>query len=391
MTSIRLLACFIKNSIKMLFKKNYAIMGLCLLLFSTSYSQKEPTVSALQIRNFQEKLDAEIPKILKENKVPGLAIAILDKNREMIKKGYGWADVAKKEPVNSKTGFNIGSVSKLFTAWAIMDLVNKHKINLDYPVEEYLTRWKLPKSEFDNTKVTIRHILGHTAGLSVHGYGGYQPKKELPTLEASLNGKFRSDEKVFIEHEPQTKWQYSGGGYTILQLVIEEVTGESFDDYMEDALFDELGMDQTSFEISSKILKKSSKAYDEQGQEIKLERFTAQAAAGLHTNLDDMIIFAKNNLNGSPILTAANKKEMQTPTELSKGRYGLGYAHFPVGPGKFVTGHAGSNDGWEAAMMLDLSDDTAIVMLSNGSNGKKVLITILKKWMQWKMSLQTGP
>ena len=347
-------------------------------------SAQSLNMSSGQVRTFEGTLDQMVPELLAENKVPGLAIAIMDDSKAIIKKGYGFADVENKTPVTSKTGFNIGSISKLFTAWGIMDLNAKHKIDIDFPVEDYLTKWSLPDSEYDKSKVTIRHILSHTAGLSVHGYSGYQPGSQMPTLVESLNGLSLDKERVFIEIEPQTQWKYSGGGYTILQLLIEEVTGKSFENYMRTTIFSPLKMKQTSFDIDTNILKRSAKAYDENGELIELERFTAQAAAGLHTNLEDMILFAKDNLNGSKILTEETKNEMRQPAALSKGRYGLGYASYPVGPDKYVTGHAGSNDGWEACILFDFSDNSAIIMLSNGSNGKRVLMSLLKKWSMWK-------
>lgn len=354
------------------------------LLFSYKSNSQERTSNSTEIKQFENLLDKHVPNLLNTHKVPGLALAIVDESGVLVKKGYGYADVAKQKPVKSTTGFNIGSVSKLFTAWAIMQLVTDDKIKLDNPVESYLSRWQIPVSEFDKSKVTIRSLLSHTAGLSVHGYPGYQPGEALPTLEESLNGNIREDERVFIKLPPQTKWKYSGGGYTILQLLIEEISGKAFMEYMESELFSRMKMKQTSFDINANILKKSAKPYNEEGNEIKLERFTAQAAAGLHTNLDDMIVFAQNNLNESELLSEKIKSEMRIPIEITNGRYGLGYGYFPVGPGKFVVGHAGSNDGWEAAFMIDPSDEQAIILLSNGSNGKKVLMEVLKRWIQWK-------
>ncbi|WP_262909316.1 serine hydrolase domain-containing protein [Mucilaginibacter daejeonensis] len=139
----------------------------------------------------------------------------------------------KQKPVASETIFNIGSISKLVSAWGFMQLTEKGFIKLDDPVDQYLTRWHLPESEFDRSRVTLRRILSHTAGLSVHGYGGSDQGLPLLSLEESLNGKTkRNGETVHLISEPGTKWDYSGGGYTLAQLLLEERTNQSFATYI---------------------------------------------------------------------------------------------------------------------------------------------------------------
>ncbi len=341
------------------------------------------------ISEFTTSLDENIPPQLLEKKVPGMAIAIIDNGNITYNKGIGFADVESQTKITSKTGFNIGSISKLFTAWGIMKLVENDKIDLDVPVENYLTRWKFPKSEFDSKKVTVRSLLSHTGGVSVHGYPGFHPNATLPNLEASLNGEnglVRDNEKVEIIVEPQTKFQYSGGGYTVLQLLIEEITGKSFEVYMQKEIFKPLKMKNTSFTIDKKILKHSATPYDENGEAVYIEKFTAKAAAGLHTTLEDMVQFAKANMSSNPVLSENTIQEMTTIIPITKSKrqaQGLGYHAYFLGP-ITVKGHAGSNTGWESGFMLDFKSNSAIIMLTNGSNGKDVAIATLRKWAQWK-------
>ncbi|MFY0594463.1 serine hydrolase domain-containing protein [Roseivirga sp.] len=328
-------------------------------------------------------LKEEIPNRMASKNVPGMAIAVFDKGKVVFQNGFGYANVSTKTAVNEKTGFNIGSISKLFTAWGVMSLVKKGKVSLDEPVETYLTQWKLPKSDFDEKKVTIRALLSHTAGLSVHGYEGYNPNAKLPSLEASLSGESRADEKVEVILDPQTEFKYSGGGYTILQLMIEEVSGLSFQKFMKQEVFIPLKMSSTTFDIDRKTLKKSATGYNEAGEAIYLERFTAQAAAGLHTNLEDLIKFAQATFDGSAVLTNEEIAMMRQPLPVTKGRYGLGYMTLPMGPVKMV-GHAGSNDGWESAFLFDFTDNSGLIMLTNGSLGKDVAISTMRQWVMWK-------
>lgn len=113
-----------------------------------------------------------------------------------------------------------------------MKLVETGAIDLDEPVSRYLSRWQLPETECDNEGVTMRRLLSHTVGLSLHGYPGFHPDEPLPTLEESLSGATDGAGAVYLVREPGSEWEYSGGGYTLAQLIIEEITGQPFAEYM---------------------------------------------------------------------------------------------------------------------------------------------------------------
>ncbi|MCO4822550.1 MAG: beta-lactamase family protein [Flavobacteriaceae bacterium] len=346
------------------------------------------TISAVNAQMTSENellktLDVTTPEALQVNKVPGLAIAIIKEGEVIIKKGYGFANVAQGTKVETNTGFNIGSISKTFTAWGIMKLVEEGKIYLDNSAAVYISNWKLPASEFDASKVTIRNLLQHTAGLSVHGYSGYETKNELTSIRNSLSGISNPDEKVALIMEPESKWQYSGGGYSILQLVIEEVTGQTFADYMDSNLFRPLRMRNTSFNIDHQLLKNSAKAYDEEAQEIPLRLFNAQAAAGLHTTLDDLILFAKASFSKNPVISQKSLDLLIAPTKISQGNYGMGYMEMNRFGDFTLHGHGGSNEGWHSGFMLDFESKSGIIILTNGSSGRNVLFGSMKDWAQW--------
>jgi len=346
-----------------------------------------PFISTAQKNTNQEliaTLNTETPIALKEHKVPGLAIAIIENGEVVVKKGYGFADVANRKEVTTNSGFNIGSISKMFTAWGVMKLVEDGEIKLDVPVSTYLKRWKLPESEFDSNKVTIRSLLSHTAGLNVHGYSGYETKMELPTLTDCLSGVNRLDEKVNLVSAPESKWNYSGGGYTILQLLIEEVSGMSFEAYMDKTIFKPLHMKNSSFTIGKKILKKSAKAYDENAKEILLRQFTAKAAAGLHTTVEDLILFAQASFSENKVLSQESIKQLTTPTDLSKGNYGMGYMVMNRFGDFTLTGHGGSNEGWHSGFMIDFATKSCIIVLTNGDSGRNVLFGSMKTWSAWR-------
>ena len=167
-------------------------------------------------------------------------------------KGYGRADTSRGVPVTPDTVFEVGSISKPVTAWGVMRLVQQGKLDLDAPVDRYLTRWHLPPAPFDADGVTIRRLLSHSAGLNSQDYSPITTRP-LPTLEQSLSGESggvnarRGSDDVRITMTPGEQRSYSNGGYTLLQLAIEEVTGETFARYMQREVLDPLGMKHSSF------------------------------------------------------------------------------------------------------------------------------------------------
>lgn len=336
------------------------------------------------------KLDAEVPGWLEQASVPGAAVAVIRNGEAAVTRGYGFADVAKSIPVTSTTGFNVGSISKTIAAWGVMTLVERGKLDLDTPVDTYLTRWHLPESQFDEKSVTIRRLLSHTAGLSLHGYPGWGPADPLPTLEESLSGKTNGPGAVFLVMEPGTRWQYSGGGYTLAQLIVEEVTGESFEDYVRDAVLRPLGMANSDFALSEELMSRSSLAYDERGMPIPNPRFTAQAAAGFHTTVEDLARFAAAALAaddgeapGRGVLKPQTVELMLTPAPASNRSYGLGYSATLRTTGAMGRGHGGSNRGWQAVFEVIPETRDGIVVLTNSSIGGRAHQRIVQAWDQW--------
>ncbi|RIA10205.1 CubicO group peptidase (beta-lactamase class C family) [Flavobacteriaceae bacterium MAR_2010_72] len=365
---------------------------LALLLSFTVGAQKDTR----EIEQFISELDDKIPKLLNDFIVPGTAIAIIENGEIILQKGYGYSNIDKGVKVSNTTGFNIGSISKTVAAWGVMKLVQEGKIDLDAPAEMYLTRWHLPKSEFDSDKVTIRRLLSHTAGLSLHGYPGWSSKDNLPTIEESLNGKNNGPGRVEIIMEPGTKWKYSGGGFSILQLIIEEVTKQRFEDYMQTEILNPLGMTNSSYTINEKILKSSSLEHNNFGEVIDFELFTAQAAAGLHTTIEDFTKFARASLytyknNNQQILSASNLQQMMEPAQASNGSYGLGYGIESInGTSITLVGHGGANSGWHAFLRLNPVTNDGFIMITNGGAGHNIYRQVYCDWIYWKTGESMG-
>jgi CubicO group peptidase (beta-lactamase class C family) len=330
-----------------------------------------------------------------KNNVPGVAVAFIENGKIAWIQGLGYADLESKTPVTAKTIFNIGSISKVVSAWGFMQLVEKGYIRLDDPVNPSLTRWKLPSSSYDISKVTLRRILSHTAGLSVHGYGGSEQGTPLLTLEESLDGKTkRNRESVRLISEPGTKWEYSGGGYTLAQLLLEEKTKEKFADYMTKNIFNPLGLNHTNYQWTDEMKAASASAYDTLGKPIKNRIFTEQAAAGLQTTISDLAHFAELSLTADPkflnqVLKPETIQLMEQPVLPSsdEGESGLGY-RFMNYEGFRTMGHTGENAGWSAALFLHSSTKSGLIVLCNGSNGDRVWYPVYQAWIKKVKTIQ---
>lgn len=316
-----------------------------------------------------------------EHFVPGGAVALIEGGEVTLLRGYGVTGVGTSEPVTPRTIFQIGSISKTVAAWGVMRLVEQEKLDLDAPIGSVVERWTLPPSEYDADGVTIRRLLSHTAGLSVHGYIGFEAHETLPTIEESLSGTLQKGTTVRLTMEPGTKWSYSGGGYTLLQLAVEEVSGASFTDFMTREVLEPLGMASSRYGAPVDP-KRFARAHGSYGAPAESWRYTALAAAGIHTTLEDMVRFAQASLSADDApLAPETIRLMQTPAEASEGTYGLGYQCGELDGRRWV-GHGGSNVVWLANMKLIPETGDGILVFTNGSTGGAMIQEVVGTWAE---------
>jgi CubicO group peptidase (beta-lactamase class C family) len=289
-------------------------------------------------------------------------------------------------------------MSKWITAWGIFTLVEAGKLDLDKPVSTYLTRWKLPKGPFDNDGVTVRRLLSHTAGLTDGlGYAGFKPGQPVQRLEDSLtraaDASPGAEGAVRVGIEPGSAFKYSGGGYTLLQLLIEEVSGQTFDAYMKTHVLDRLGMERSTFNLPDAEIEDVAAFYDTRGARAIHYRFTSQAATSLYTTSSDMTRFlqahvrgANGELPGRGVLKPATLIEMRQPhaSQLGADVWGLGTMLFaPNNRGGFIIGHDGNNEpAINTAARLDPDTGDGIIVLETGN---KLLATMIaSEWVFWR-------
>lgn len=311
---------------------------------------------------------------------------------------HGVHSVSVGEAVDVNTVFQTASLSKWITAWGVMALVQAGKLDLDAPVSSYLKRWTLPEGKFDNNKVTVRRLLSHTAGLTDGlGYAGFAPNEVVQSLEDSLKGPADvspgANGTIEVGYEPGSEWRYSGGGYAILQLLIEEVSGESFEGFMQRAIFRPLGMVRSSYSWTPAEGSRLATFYDANSKPATHYRFSAVAATSLYTTVSDLTRFVQAHLpgkNGEPIgrgvLSPATINEMWRPhaSKFGEDIWGLGTILYASNnEGGFVVGHDGNNEpAINTAARFNPATGNGIVILENG---KPLLATRLaSEWVFWE-------
>ena len=347
-------------------------------------------------------LDREHDGWLSAGRVPGAAIALVRDGRTAWAGGYGQAAPARGMPVGADTVFQVGSVSKPVTAWGVLRLVEKGLLDLDAPVESYLTRWHLPASQYGTDGVTIRRLLTHSAGLNLHGYKDTLPTEPLPSLEESLDGKGKA-EAVTIATKPGSRYKYSGGGFTIIQLVIEEVTGEPFATYMRREVLDPLGMTSSNFGPRADLRPATAVGHDADGHAHPHYLFAELAAAGLYTTAPDLARFAaaampgpQGQAPGRGVLSADTVAEMLTPVAVPiesvaadvtraplQVTVGLGYAIDNEAFATTMVWHDGDNTGWGAVFATLPERGEGIVILANASPASTFRDLVLDAWTNW--------
>ncbi len=337
----------------------------------------------LQLTN-EELVTFNIEERLRELGIPGISIALLNNGEIEWARAYGMADSSENRKLTPETMLLAGSISKPVSALRAHQLVEAGVIDLDRNVNDYLKSWKLPDNEFtEKEKVTTRRLLNMTAGLTVWGFPGYDKGDDIPSVQDVLDGKGNTD-AVRVYKEPGESWMYSGGGTTIMQLMITDLEQQSFPDIMETNVLKPLGMVGSTFEnpLPEEYHAIAATGYRSNGDEVegKWPIYPEMAAAGLWTTPSELILWAKeiqniqqNQVDGLLKVEAVN--EMLTP-----GMEGHG-----LGPviSDHTYGHGGADEGFRANLMVWKDHPIAVVMMVNSDNGsimQEVLLAIAEEY-----------
>ena len=342
---------------------------------------------------------------MKKYDVPGVSVAVVHDGRIVWAKGYGVAKLGGR-PITPETLFQAGSISKPVASVAALRMVEDGKLNLDENVNSKLKTWKIPDNEFTKQRdVTLREIMTHTAGITVHGFPGYATTDKVPTIVKVLNGEKPANTKpVRVDMVPGTKWRYSGGGFTVMQLLMTDVSGQDFPTLTRELVLKPFGMTSSTYQNPLPVAWRSRAAtpYAEKLKPIRggAHTYPEMAAAGLWTTPSDLarfIIALQRALAGTDnrVLTQRMAWAMlhhqyddsRAPGFMritrSSGDWGLGIAVFGQGKNAGFE-HGGVDEGFEAALAgFDAIGDGAVVM-TNAAGGialaQEVLASIARAY-----------
>jgi CubicO group peptidase (beta-lactamase class C family)/predicted transcriptional regulator YdeE len=368
---------------------------------SARLQRVEETAFELAGKPGEAPLRLRLAELMKTFNVPGLSVAVIENYKVVDVKAYGVIGPGSSTPVTPKTLFQAGSISKPVAATGALALVEQGKLSLDEDVNKKLTTWKVPENDLTKTeKVTLRRIMSHTAGLTVHGFPGYDVDEPTPTLVQIFNGeKPANTAPIRVDILPGTKSVYSGGGVTIEQQLMLDVTGKPFPALMRELVLDKIRMTDSSYEQPLPTARAAMTAWgayaDGKPVHGKWHIYPEMAAAGLWTTPTDLAKFAieialSKQGKANHILSQKMTEEMLTPV-LDGAALGLFLEK--DNPGQF--GHNGADEGFQALLTMNADTGNGMAMMADSDNGISVMNPVLRRvakeygW-NYKASADTG-
>ncbi|WP_445456447.1 serine hydrolase domain-containing protein [Flavobacterium sp. HNIBRBA15423] len=318
-------------------------------------------------------------------KIPSVSIAVINDGKIEWAKTYGYADIETKRLANKKTLYQVASITKSVNGLGIMKLVQEGKLSLTTDIRKYLKSWTFPDNELSKNKlITLKNLLSHTAGLSVHGFIGYSINDSLPTINQILNGEMPANNEAIIPIYPINEhFEYSGGGYTVIRKILDDNISANYDSLMKTVVLSPLKMTNSTF---SQPLSKHYKNYafgtDQEMQTLNGNYYIypEQSAGGLWSTATDIakfVISIQNDLKSGPnsILNKKSTQEMLTPI---LNNYALGFGIVEKGGEKYFW-HEGESYGYNSIYYGSFTTGKGVVILTNAypSNGQPFIQELL--------------
>lgn len=313
-----------------------------------------------------QRLDSIAGAPVKAGNVAGMAVAVVKGRDTLLMKAYGFADIENQVPATPQTVFRIGSVTKQFTSGAVMQLVEQGKVSLDDDMSKYI-----PKYPTRGRKITVRQLLNHTSGIPSYTDVG-------PQFGAVMRSDLSHDSLVALispnalMFEPGSHFYYNNTGYFMLGMLIEQVSGKPYGQYLAEKIFTPNGMTGTTYCDTRKIIPKRAAGYDRTPQGLVNTGFLSMelpyAAGSLCSTVGDLVAWS-NQLSSGGIVSAASFKEMTTPVKLTSGRpmnYGFGLTADTLG-GRRVVQHGGGINGFISSLVTVPEEGLVVAVLANTS------------------------
>ncbi len=337
-------------------------------------------------------LDARIPALMSRYNIPGVSIALVRGGELVWSNAYGYANVEERRPMTVQSVCRAESISKSVTAWGVMKLVEQGLVELDAPAQNYLRDWQIPDSQFDEQAVTVRMLLSASAGMPLGEIGKaveYAPGSEMPSLQDYLTREAR------LIQEPGSGYLYSNVGFNLLELLIEEVTGRDFAEYMQSEVLNPLGMNASGFDWNESLVSLVPNGYELNGAPVPPYVYPARASGGLFTTVEDLARFVSGGMTGryhhnNPVLSLNSLRQMHdSQVQVSDiyrcvaESYGFGYFIETLPNGQKAVWHGGQGHGWMTHFHAVPETGDGIVILTNSQRSWSLIAAVLSDWARW--------
>ena len=330
-----------------------------------------------------DSLDSFVKAQMAQRHIRGLSLAIITDGKIAVARAYGVVDDSSKMPVTPTTLFQAGSISKPVSALGALHLVEAGTLSLDVDVNTKLASWKVPDNPFTTTeKVTLRRLLSHNAGLTVHGFPGYDVSARVPTVVQVLDGAPPANTApIRVDTTPGAIWRYSGGGFTVMQQMVIDVTGQPFAQFLQKTVLGPIGMTSSSFEqpLPNALAAHAAAGYYADGSPVRgrWHVYPEIAAAGLWTTPTDLAKWAievQETLagRGHGVISPAMARQFVTE---QKGGSGLGVGVQGTGANLRFS-HGGRDEGFDAFLIAGAETRDGVAIMINANDNSSMVSRI---------------
>ncbi|MEC4684468.1 MAG: serine hydrolase domain-containing protein [Nitrospirota bacterium] len=361
-----------------------------LIMFVVAGYARQSFETRDSLEAFTGYLDGRIISLMDQYGVPGVSIALVRKGKPVWSGAYGYADLEHGRKMTVNAVFRVESISKSVTAWGVMRLVEQGLVRLDDPVQQYLGDWKLPESGYTERKVTVRRLLSNSAGMPLGTIGEeFSPQSNMPSLRETLALEAR------LIREPGSGFSYSNAGFHVLELLVEEVTGRDFAEYMKEEILIPLDMHNSGFAWNETLNTAIPTGYDLQGTPVPIYVYPAKASGGLFASVEDIARFVSAGMTGPyytdhAVLGQESIRKLYTPEADISGlfgvvadSYGLGYFLENLSDGRQAVWHGGQGHGWMTHFHAVPETGNGIIILTNSQRSWPLIAQVLNDWARW--------
>ena len=377
---------------------------------ATSMSDPTPTSAPTALATAStdySSITAELSQLLQsvvdESGITGLSVALVDDQEMVWAEGFGFSDKENGVKATPQTVYGVASVSKLFTATAIMQLAENGKLDIDQPLQTYIPEFSINSRFTGSAPITLRNVMTHHSGVPSNWLNGMATTgdNEAPLVESAFDELVQQLDTSYVATPPNTAFSYSNLGYSLLGHAVTQSSGQNFIEYVDEAILRPLGMNPSSFTITPEIEQLRSKEY-RNGEEVTHVWFRDVSAGSLSTNVQDlsrfmMMVFGEGEVGGERILKAETLAEMLTPQNSDVPldldvQWGLGWWLIPGGleyAGKNAW-HSGGEGMWNSLLYTLPDHKLGVVVLTNSDEGAGPEFQIAATVLEQALAVKTG-